>query len=104
MVDELNFCGGGCIHGVNCATGFSHNVAIYVRSGSTWKEAFSKSVTEPVFLSTEYGKFKALVLKVHAGDKECPSTSSDPTEWKRRSCDFIVRWDYGSKKLTYKPL
>jgi hypothetical protein len=104
MVDELNFCGGECNHGVNCATGFTHNVDIYVRSGSTWTKAFSKYVTEPVFLSTEYGKFKALVLKVPAWDKECPSTSSDPTEWKRRSCDFVVRWDNGSKRFTYRPL
>jgi tetratricopeptide (TPR) repeat protein len=106
LVDELNFCGGGtvCMHGVNCATGYTHLVEIYVRSGSTWAKAFSKYVTEPVFLSTEYGEFKALVLKVHAGDKECPSTSSDPTEWKRRSCDFVVRWDNRSKKFTYRPL
>jgi hypothetical protein len=54
LVDELNFCGdGGCIHGVNCATGYTHNVAIYVHSRGIWKKSFSVDATEPIFLSTE---------------------------------------------------
>jgi tetratricopeptide (TPR) repeat protein len=45
LIDELNFCGGGgeCIHGVNCATGFTHNVAIYIRTGAgTLRHAAAK--------------------------------------------------------------
>jgi hypothetical protein len=108
LFDSLNFCGdgSGCNHGAGCATGYTHTVEIYIRAGNKWTKTFSKDVTEPIFLSIEEeGKFKALVVKVHAGwEKECPSISSSPTEWKYRSCDMIVRWDNGSKKFTYKPL
>src|SRR5262249_55085411 len=36
LVDALNFYGGGrlCIKSVNCATGYTHSVAIYVRYGN----------------------------------------------------------------------
>src|SRR5262245_35982022 len=51
LIDELNLCTGGCMHGINCATGYSHTVNIYIRSGSGWKKAFSVFATEPIFLS-----------------------------------------------------
>jgi hypothetical protein len=54
LVDALNFCDGGqCNHGVNCATGYTHSVAIYVRSGNTWRKALSADATEPIFLSAD---------------------------------------------------
>jgi hypothetical protein len=101
LVDELRFCGGGweCIHGTNCATGFSHDVAIYVRYGNAWKKSFSALATEFIFLSvepyTEPSKFRALVLSVHAGwDLGCPvRNKNDPTAWKREKCDLVVKWD-----------
>jgi hypothetical protein len=36
-VDQLNLCGNGCdcIHGANCATGGTHSVAIYIRTGKS---------------------------------------------------------------------
>jgi hypothetical protein len=109
LVDELSFCGSQCYHGVNCATGFTHLVEVYVRSGSVWRKAFSKQVTQPIFVSTENDphtgesmRFRALVIKIGADDKMCPAISSDPTEWKRRSCDFVVKWD--GAKFTFKPL
>jgi hypothetical protein len=47
LVDELNFCDDGqCNHGINCATGFTHDVAIYIRSGKSWRKALSRSATE----------------------------------------------------------
>jgi hypothetical protein len=100
LVDELNFCADGqCIHGVNCATGFTHSVAIYVRSGSTWRKALSTFASEPVFLSTEYGteKFRLMVLHVFAGDWGCPDRGK-----LRETCPAIVRWD--GTKFTFKLL
>ena len=71
LIDELNVCGSGfdCIHGVNCATGYTHDVAIYVRAGDVWRKAFSVAATEPIFLSIDpyTDKFRALVLSVHGG-------------------------------------
>jgi len=116
FIDRLRLCGGQCLKGTNCATGYTHTVDIYVRSGNTWRKAFSRDVTEPVFVSTEltgwgedppkYGKFRALVIKLHAweNDKDCPAITRDPTEWKKRTCDFVVKWDEQSKKFTLKPL
>ena len=63
------------MNSVNCATGYTHDVAIYVRQGNVWRKSFSVAATEPIFLSVEpYGtKFRALVLSVHAGwDLGCP--------------------------------
>ena len=73
LVDQLNFCGEGrtCIHGVNCATGYTHQVEIYVRRGSVWVQSFSIYATEPIFLSVEPNenpRFRALVLSVGGGD------------------------------------
>jgi hypothetical protein len=83
-------------HGVNCATGFTHSVAIYVRSGKVWRKSFSVDATEPIFLSTEpyTDKFRGLVLSVHGGDVGCPvKNKNDPTAWKREKCDFVIKWD-----------
>ena len=110
LVDSLNFCGGQqtCFHGINCATGYTHSVTIYIRRGNAWKKSFSVDATEPVFLSVEpyveNPKFRALVLSVHAGwDLGCPvRNKNDPTAWKREKCDFVVKWD--GTKFTYKPL
>src|SRR5262249_20913186 len=68
LIDELNFCADGqCIHGVNCATGFTHSVAIYVRSGKTWRKALSTFASEPIFLSIDgTEKFRLMVLHVFA--------------------------------------
>jgi hypothetical protein len=43
LIDELNFCGEGrtCIHSVNCATGYTHQVEIYVRRRNVWTKSFS---------------------------------------------------------------
>jgi hypothetical protein len=106
MVDELNFCDGGqCNHGINCATGYSHWVEVYVRSGNAWRKALSADATEPIFLSVEpyTEKFRALVLSVHGGDKDCPvRNKDDPMAWKREKCDLVVKWD--GTKFVWKPL
>jgi hypothetical protein len=106
MVDGLNFCDGGqCNHGINCATGYSHSLEVYVRSGNAWRKALSTNATEPVFLSVEpyTEKFRALVLSVHGGDEGCPvRNKNDPTAWKREKCDFVVKWD--GTKFVWKPL
>jgi hypothetical protein len=96
LVDELGFCGLTCMHSINCATGFTHSVAIYVRYGNVWRKSFSVDATEPIFLSIEpYGtNFRALVLSVHAGwDLGCPVHSTSGDAWKREKCDFVVKWD-----------
>ncbi len=110
LVDELNFCGEGrtCIHGVNCATGYTHQVEIYVRRGNVWTKSFFVQATEPIFLSVEPSenpKFRALVLSVGGGDDilGCPiRNKNDPTAWKHEKCDFVVKWD--GTKFTHKPL
>jgi hypothetical protein len=107
LIDDLNFCSNGqCIHGINCATGFSHNVAVYVRHGNAWTKSFSADATEPIFLSSEPDteQFRALVLSVHGGgDLGCPQRNKgDPTAWKHEKCDFVVKWD--GTKFDYRPL
>jgi hypothetical protein len=108
LVDELSFCGGGqCLHGVNCATGFSHDVALYVRYGNAWRKSFAVQATEPIFLSVEpYGdKFRAMVVSVHGGDTDCPlRDKNDGAAWKKEKCDFVVKWDDRSKRFTHRPL
>jgi hypothetical protein len=97
LIDELDLCNDGiCIHGVNCATGYSHSVEIHVRSGTAWKEALSVDATERIFLSVQpYGdQFRALVLSVHGGDKGCPiRDENDSMAWKREKCEFVIKWD-----------
>ena len=110
LIDELNLCRGECIHGANCATGYSHEVNVYIRSGNSWKRVFSNQVTGPsVFLSIEpvTGSFRALVFSVHGGDKGCPIPPHLQTKgnaWKLVSCDVVMRWDDRSRKFTYRPL
>jgi hypothetical protein len=78
-IDSAYFCGDGTdsIHGVNCATGFTHKV--YVRSRSSWRNVFSMYATEPVFFSLDSytERFKALVVSVHGGDEDCPPRRQD---------------------------
>jgi len=107
LIDELNFCAyGECIHAVNCATGYTHRVAIYVRYGNVWRKSFSVNATGRTFLSVEpyTDKFKALVLGVHGGgDLGCPVRhKNDPTAWKYEWCDFVVKWN--GTKFTHRPL
>jgi hypothetical protein len=89
LVDELNFCGGQltCLHGINCATGYSHQVEIYIRRGNVWTKSFSVQATEPILLIVDWGaaspsenpKFRALVLSVHGGDDMgCPIWATFP--------------------------
>lgn len=79
LVDELNFCGDGfeCIHGVNCATGYTHDINIYVRSGRVWRNALSTFASEPIFLSIEHSteKFRLMVLHVFAGETGAAPTA-----------------------------
>jgi hypothetical protein len=52
-----------------------------------------------VFLSTDkkiHTEFRALVLSVFSGNKDCP------VQYWKQSCDAVVKWD--GKKFTYKPL
>jgi hypothetical protein len=74
-------------------------VNIYIRSGSSWKKAFSVYATEPIFLSTEpyTDKFMALVLGVHPGDLGCLGS-----DWKRTKCDYVIKWD--GSRFVHKPL
>ena len=109
LIDELDVCGGGfdCIHGVNCATGYTHDVAIYVRSRDVWRKSFSVAATDRIFLSIEpyTGKFRALVLSVHGGDEalHCPLRDKNAGDaWKHEKCDFVVKWD--GAKFIYRPL
>jgi hypothetical protein len=109
LIDELNVCGSrfDCIHGVNCATGYTHDVAIYVRSRDVWRKSFSVAATEPIFLSIDpySDKFRALVLSVHGGDEDlrCPLRDKNAGDaWKHEKCDFVVKWD--GAKFIYRPL
>jgi hypothetical protein len=70
--------------------------------------------TSNVFLSTDGSKtppaFKALVLSVLGGNKDCPTRDIPYREGKesyvwpahKQFCDAVVRWD--GTKFTYKPL
>jgi hypothetical protein len=63
LIDELRLCGSGyeCIKGVNCATGFTHEVMIYVLSKGSWKKALSVTASEPILLSVDdANRFKSL--------------------------------------------
>jgi hypothetical protein len=102
LVDDIDLCVNESGIGVNFATGYSHQVNVYVRMGNTSKKALSRDVTGPIFLDVQGERFRALVVKFHAGEKECPTMTSDPTEWKHRSCAFVLKWD--GNKFVYKPL
>jgi len=88
-------------------------LAIYVRSATGWKKALTTDVVGRVFLSTDWlnnNGFKALVLSVFGGNKECRThdvSVRDNKEsyvvpaWKQ-SCDAVVKWD--GTKFTFRPL
>jgi hypothetical protein len=102
LIDELAFCGGECHHGVNCATGFTHGVDIYIRSGQSWRKTLSVWASGPTFLDADdNGKFNALVLRVFAGDKGCQARRSPIIE-SRQTCARVMRWD--GSKFVFKPL
>ena len=99
MVSDQALCGGQCLKGATCTTVGSYGLNIYVRTGQSWSNALSTTVSD-VFLSTgkeDYTKFKALVLHVSGADnKHCL------VKWWKQYCDVVVKWD--GKKFTYKPL
>ena len=114
MIDERELCD-GCFKGANCSNRGSYDVTIYLRSGKAWRKALSTEATGSVFLSTDRVKdpaaFKALVLNVFGGNKDCP-TRDIPLgrvgkerlflpAWKQ-SCAAVVKWN--GTKFTYKPL
>jgi len=113
LIDELALCQGGCFKGTNCATGYTHDITIYLRAGKTWKKELATDVTEPIFVSTEpvepY-KFRALVVSVHAwGDEadktelKCyPRNKNNSTAWKHEKCDYVIKWD--GTRFVPKPL
>jgi hypothetical protein len=90
MVNYLDVCGGNEVKYVNCSTWGSYYVAIYVRSGTVWREVLLEPVVN-VFLSIDEdnNKFKAAVLRIRK-DKVTPNR------------DVVVKWN--GTKFTYKPL
>jgi hypothetical protein len=111
MVNNLELCGGQCLRSVNCSNRGSYGVAIYIRSGKGWRKALSTEAVGSVFVSTDDDeKFRALILSVFGGNKDCP-THDIPLRrdgktyvypaWKQ-ACDAVVKWN--GRKFTYKPL
>jgi hypothetical protein len=113
IVDDMALCGGECLRGANCTNRNSYGVSIYVRRGNYWTRELSTDAVGSVFLSVKWPgppEFKALVLSVFSGNKDCPTHDVRITEkgetytipaWKQ-SCDALVKWD--GKKFVYKPL
>jgi hypothetical protein len=107
MVSNLELCGGGA----NCSNRASYDIAIYIRSGKVWRKALSTEAVGTVFLSLDGldgpPKFKAMVLSVFSGNKDCPTHDVELEKgvvlpaWKQ-SCDAIVKWN--GTKFTYEPL
>jgi hypothetical protein len=96
LVDELNFCGNGtdCYHGVNCATGYTHEPTIYVREGSVWRKAFSTFASEPVRLgTTTSNEFRLMMMRVFDGDWGCRVRKPSRPH---ATCDAVFKWN-GSK-------
>ena len=85
----------------NCTpTTGGYSVAIYIRSRNTWREAFSTSAIGSVFLSVnDNDSFKALVLNIFSGDKNCPTYDNCYWKW---PCAVVVKWN--GTKFIYKPL
>jgi hypothetical protein len=115
MVNDLELCGGECLRGTNCSNRNSYKITIYVHSGKAWKKVLSTNAVGMVFLSIDMnwkedvplGRFKALVLSVFSGNKDCPTHDVPVGEGRvfsawRQACDAVVRWD--GTKFTYKPL
>jgi hypothetical protein len=114
MVSDLELCGSECFKAANCSNRGSYGIAIYVRSGNAWRKALSTEAVGTVFLSLdgldEPPKFKAMVVSVFSGNKDCPTHDVVVREgeqsyvfpaWKQ-SCDAIVKWN--GTKFTYEPL
>jgi hypothetical protein len=114
MVNNLEICGpAGGGKGANYSNRGSYSLAIYVRSGNAWRKALSTEAVGDVFLSIDWlkdNKFKAMVLHVFSGNKDCPTHDvmvRNGNEnyvfpaWKQ-SCAAVVKWD--GTKFTYKPL
>jgi hypothetical protein len=91
MVNYLDVCDGKYVKYVNGSTWGSYYVAIYIRSGTTWREVFLSPVSsENVFLSIDgHNRFKAMVVSIRK-DKRSPER------------DVIMKWN--GTKFTYKPL
>jgi hypothetical protein len=111
MVDDLELCGGECVKWANCSNRGAYGVAIYIRSGKGWRKALSTEATGRVFLSTDMNdKFKALVVNVFSGNKDCPTRDvvvrkgreSYPFPAWKQSCAAVVKWN--GTKFTFKPL
>jgi hypothetical protein len=115
MVSDLGLCGlSECDRRVICSNRGSYTVAIYVRSGKAWRKALSTEATGRVFLSTDWLKtppaFKALVLNVFSGNKDCPTRDITYRKGKetyvfpawKQSCAAVVKWN--GTRFTYKPL
>lgn len=103
LVDELNLCVDENHRGMQYATGFSHNVDIYVRNGA-WKKALAIGATDYISLNVDANnKFKSLVLSVHGGDHGCPLHDKvSGAAWKHEKCDVHVKWD--GAKFVYRTL
>jgi hypothetical protein len=109
MVNHQYICGGECLRGANCDNRNSYTIAIYRRSGSTYRKVFDTNVVGDIFLSTDWPKsyeFKVMVLSVFSGNKDCPTRDMKVEgtvvpAWKQ-SCDAVVKWN--GTKFTYKPL
>lgn len=100
-IDTLHVCGDGqqCLKGVNCATGYTHTVEIYVNSNG-WKKVFGDEVTEPIHLTIDRatGELKSMAFKI-AGwdDAKCRvpahiKRKHGATSWKAYACDYLLKW------------
>ncbi len=90
MVNYLDVCDGKYVKYVNGSTWGSYYVAIYIRSGTTWREVFLSPISGTVFLSVDdHNHFKAMVVSIR---KEKRSAARD----------VIMKWN--GTKFTYKPL
>jgi hypothetical protein len=106
MVDNLKLCGGNCYKGSNCHTG-GHDMAIYVRSGSTWKTAYEggvRSYSDDILVWLDSTRsppaFRAMVLGIYGTSEDCPKRVRR-TFWKE-TCWVIVRWN--GTRFTYEAL
>jgi hypothetical protein len=108
MVSDLKLCGGRCVKGFSCNTA-GYNMAVYVRSGSSWKTVHEdgvRSYDDDIFWSVplhgaegDVPAFGAMVLRIPGDRKNCPKGQHDmlmkaygPSAWKQL-CDVIVRWN-----------
>jgi hypothetical protein len=91
MVSDLKLCG-ECYKSANCHTG-GYEMAIYVRSGRTWRKAHEDGVRSGgIFLSLDWNRdppaFRAMVVGIPGDSRDCPQRDAfvrayGPTAWKR---------------------